>query len=386
MNGLQKNIMTTPKRSENNIRICHIASGDLWAGAEIQVLNMIYGLTKIDSFNIIGIIMNKGKLYDELLKLGIDVYLVDEMKYSLIKQIIIISSIIAKHKIEIIHSHRYKENIIASLVKIILRNKTKLIKTQHGTFYTINKVSNKRMGIYRLIDMFCTKYIFNKVVAVSNEISTQFKRFIPENKISTIHNSISFEKYNVSPDKNTDGHSKQQPLNIAIIGRLVKIKNIDEFITIIADLESNGLKIQSYIVGDGPEKGHLKNLSAKRGSTMQNNFLGQIENISEIYNLLDILFITSVHEGLPTVILEAMYFGKIVIARDVGGIPEIIKHNVNGFLYNDVKEAKNFVRMIYKNRSKYDYIRVKANKIIKEKFGNMAQSQKYSEVYQSLLG
>jgi hypothetical protein len=63
-----------------SINVFHIASGDLWAGAEAQVLNILQGLAKLSKYTVSAIIMNDGRLYRELLKSEIDVYLVDEKK------------------------------------------------------------------------------------------------------------------------------------------------------------------------------------------------------------------------------------------------------------------------------------------------------------------
>ena len=80
-----------------------------------------------------------------------------------------------------------------------------------------------------------------------------------------------------------------------------------------------------------------------------------------MYNKIDILFITSVHEGIPTVLLEAMHFGKIVIVHKVGGIPEIIEHGNNGFLYNGIEEAQEIAVMIYHDSLMYRDIGEKRN-------------------------
>lgn len=364
------------------VRICHIASGDLWAGAEVQVFNIIDGLIKINQFDIIAIIMNKGKLYNEIDKLGIRLYLVDERKMNFFKQVMEVRKIVKGENLGIIHSHRYKENILASIVKLTVNNRVNLLKTQHGSF---NITSRYRMKFYRLLDKFFTKHTFERIVAVSEDIADEFRRFMPEKKINVVPNSILPERYDVKERLGTNVCQAKEDLSMAIIGRLVGIKNIDEFIIIMADLRAENLKIISYIVGDGPEKNRLSKLSKELGISKYVQFLGEVEDISSIYNMIDILFISSLHEGLPTVILEAMYFGKIVIARNVGGIPEVMEHNKNGFLYDSIEQAKGIVRVVYGNSSKYDYIRINANKTIMQNFNNINQSKKYSHIYQAFL-
>ena len=372
---------------KNKLNICHIASGDLWAGAEIQVLNIIEGLIEIGSFDISAIIMNRGQLYDELCKLGINIFTVDEKNNNVVKQFCAMRNFISKNAIQVLHSHRYKENIFVSLIKLTFSNKIKLIKTQHG-FFAISKLPTTfRMKLYHLLDFFFTKYFFDTVVAVSDNIACQFHGIVHDNKIINICNSINFEKYYYESGNGCLEFDKNNPLKLlklAAIGRLVKIKNFGELILITKDLNEKGLAIKSFIVGSGPEEGHLKSLVTKYGISKCIAFLGHVNNISDIYNSIDILFITSIHEGIPTVLLEAMYFSKIVVARNVGGIPEVIAHNFNGFLYDDIKDAKKIIQMIYNNPLNYKYIAMNACNTVKMKYGNLIQAQHYATAYRNL--
>jgi glycosyltransferase involved in cell wall biosynthesis len=300
---------------------------------------------------------------------------------SLPLQFLKLRNILAQKKPDVLHSHRYKENIFASIATMTIGKKIKLIKTEHGS---IEISSTFRMKIYRKIDLILTGYLFDKVIAVSDDIAGQCKRFLPKKSVLTIHNSICFDRYHIQPEIQTtfnSGNGNTGCLRMASIGRLVKIKNLDEFIKITADLKKNGLRIMSYIIGDGPEKDSLCDLALRLECTDCNEFVGNVDDISRIYNKIDILFITSLHEGVPTVLLEAMYFGKIVIARNVGGIPEIVKHNKNGFLYKDIEEAKYLVKSIFRNRSNFDSIRRNAHKTIKLNYSNMIQARKYAAVY-----
>lgn len=370
---------------QKKINLCHIASGDLWAGAEVQVYNIIQGLISINKCRITVIIMNNGVLIEKLKKLNINVYLVDEAKYSLARQILMMRKIIKKNKIQLIHSHRYKENIFAGIIKLISSKNIKLIKTQHGTFDVIKGMSSYTMRIYRTLDLICTKYLFHKIVGVSNDISNQFRGIARNNKILTISNSICVDRYNVLKNKRMASSCNTETIHIAVIGRLVKIKNIDAFIVICELLIKKGMKVKSYVVGNGPEKDRLIRKTKELGISDYIEFVGYTANISEIYNKIDFLFVTSIHEGQPTVILEAMYFGKIIIAHKVGGIPEIIDHDKNGFLYNKIEQARDLVLQISKKLNKYEYIRIKARKTVEEKYTNRIQSEKYSQLYQSII-
>ena len=269
------------------------------------------------------------------------------------------------------------------MIKLIYRNFL-LVKTQHGTFDIIKNMSSGRMKIYRLIDLSFTKTVFDKTIGVSVDISNQFHKYIKK-KIATVSNSICNYKYTVLERGYQYGNSKDRPIRLTFMGRLVKIKNIEEFIKITKILYDSKYYCLSYIVGSGPEADHLKKISGELYTKSIIQFFGEIDNISEILNKTDILLITSIHEGLPTVLLEAMYFGKIVISKPVGGIPEVIDNNINGFLYNSVSEAISLITQIYENPSKFDYIRTNAMNTVKSNYTYTIQAKKYMDIYRTSL-
>jgi len=72
--------MNTSKARSRKMRICHLASGDLWAGAEVQVLNVCRGLLDTGAVDVSAIILNNGRLANELRSVGVDVSVMDEQK------------------------------------------------------------------------------------------------------------------------------------------------------------------------------------------------------------------------------------------------------------------------------------------------------------------
>ncbi len=359
------------------INACHLASGDLWAGAEVQIYNIIKGQNSSKNNKTYAILMNKGKLYDELRKLNINILLVNEKNLSLLKQILLIRKFVKKNDIRIIHSHRYKENIFASIISISFFRKIFLIKTQHGS---IMHSRGYRMKAYRAIDLLCSIDFFDKIIAVSNDISKQFQNYISRHKIDVVHNSICFNDYRIKEKKMRQNHK----LTVAVIGRLVKIKNIYEFITIITASIEKGINISGIIVGDGPERKSLELYVQNKGVKNNIKFLGYIDDISEIYNKIDILLITSTHEGIPTVMLEAMYLKKFVIAKNVGGISEVIKNLKNGLVYNSVNHGVQILSDLSKNILKLKKIQENARKTVELKYSHYVQAAKYERIYDSV--
>jgi glycosyltransferase involved in cell wall biosynthesis len=86
------------------------------------------------------------------------------------------------------------------------------------------------------------------------------------------------------------------------------------------------------IVGDGPRKEALVNYANELGITRHVIFTGFVENIPEIYSFSDVAVLSSLSEGLPQSLLQAMAAGVPVVATNVGGVPEVVIHEKTGLL------------------------------------------------------
>ena len=113
------------------MRIFHLISGDLWAGAEVMYYRLLKGLLNYKNLELTAILLNEGKLADEIRKLGIPVNIVDETRLNFFEIVRNVRKIITLASPDIIHSHRQKENILAYL-SAKSDKKIQLVCTQHG--------------------------------------------------------------------------------------------------------------------------------------------------------------------------------------------------------------------------------------------------------------
>ncbi len=145
-------------------------------------------------------------------------------------------------------------------------------------------------------------------------------------------------KIEVHREKKKFDIPKGEPL-VTYIGALTKIKGVDLLIKAFNELDTDA---KLMIVGDGPERKNLERMSAKNENI---TLSGKIDHkyISSIYKRSDVVVVPSVWpEPLSRVLLESAYFGVPIIATDVGGSPEVVKHGFNGLLVEpnsrDLKE------------------------------------------------
>jgi len=115
-------------------------------------------------------------------------------------------------------------------------------------------------------------------------------------------------------------------LNIGIVGRLVPIKNHRLFLEAAAKViaDSPKMQLRFKIIGNGELRRELEDYSHKLNINRQVNFLGWQKDLVKIYSNLDIVALTSINEGTPVSLIEAMASGRAVVATDVGGVRDLL--------------------------------------------------------------
>jgi glycosyltransferase involved in cell wall biosynthesis len=116
------------------------------------------------------------------------------------------------------------------------------------------------------------------------------------------------------------------------------------------------------------------------------HFLGNILNAGAYCSKADLFMLPSNYEGLPMVIIEAMSFGKPVVASDVGGISEIVRNDTNGYVVENSAEAfATRIREILQNREKYEAFSRASLDIYNAELTVDKMVAGYLNIYQSLL-
>lgn len=361
------------------MRIMILASGDLWAGAEVMVYQLCCGLKVCDDVEILVVLLNHGRLAKELESAGFDVTIVNEQKMAmrdLIKKIYCISKQYSPH---LIHSHRYKENILAWLMAMVLR-KVRLVATQHGMPETSRSKLNLS-GRFRTSCFFrLLSCCFGRTVLVSNEMRQSLvgSYGFRKKNVTVIHNGISLTSSEIKWDNDR--------LLIGSAGRLFPVKDYSLMVEIARLVVLADHDVDFVLAGDGPQLDLLKRKIKDYGIQNRFFFLGHQDDMDAFYRSLDIYINTSVHEGIPMSVLEAMSHWLPVVVPKVGGFPEIVKDGVNGFLIEG-REPDDFAeRIIDLTRKELRKpMAVAARICMEESFSREAMAQKYYQVYQEVL-
>jgi glycosyltransferase involved in cell wall biosynthesis len=121
---------------------------------------------------------------------------------------------------------------------------------------------------------------------------------------------------------------------ILFVGRLHPVKGIQYLIDAMVSIEKYDKNAKLLIIGDGEERYNLESYVNKRKLKDSITFIGELPHseLPQYFAASDIFVLPSLSEGFPNVLLEAMASGLPIIATNVGGVPDIIQENINGFL------------------------------------------------------
>ncbi len=171
--------------------------------------------------------------------------------------------------------------------------------------------------LYRLWSHFAT------VVTVVEAVKEQLiKLGVPTHHIQVIYNSVNMREFTPTPSRIED---LSQHFRILFIGRLAIEKGIDDLLRAIPEIQHQLPNLTLTIVGDGPQRHELTQLTEQLGLTDQVSFAGFRTDIPNIIKQCDVLVLPSTRrETFGIVMIEALATVKPVIATTTGGLTEIV--------------------------------------------------------------
>lgn len=371
------------------IKIVHIASGDSWAGAEVQLFTLAKALHRNPDVSIRVILLNHGELENRLKMLDIPVLVLNEFKISSLNIFWQLIKYLKHWKPDVVHTHRMKENVLGGLAAKIAGNIPSL-RTVHGAQENYNGWRKPHKRAMSLLDNFIGKYVQARIIAVSGNLAKVLQNIYPADKIAVIENGIDIKEVTscMSDDEPNLYRNTKGSFKIGLVGRLVEVKRVDLFIKIAHYIKQNypNSFLQFYIYGDGPMRAELESLCVKLNVQDIVRFEGHCKNIHKEIASLNALIITSNHEGLPMTLLEAMALDTLVISHSVGGIPDVLEQGNCGYLVNnqDVTEYSSVIMDIVNNQIHIKSVTDLAKQRVNKFYSSQQNGMKFIEQYKGL--
>jgi len=374
------------------IKILHIISGDMWAGAEVQVYNTLSSLDSIQDIEIYCVLFNDGQLRSNLSKIGIEVYIIDEAKNNSIIMLKRLRDVIIKLKPHIIHVHAVKEHFLGYLSLVLFSNDIKIVRTIHGMTEVSSNIplSQKiRSNIVVLLDKLLIHRYTDVIIAVSDELKHELIIKEPKGSVILIYNTLNLNNYAIENNKKEvrNRYDVGNKFWIGTAARLVEPKNLQLLIQAGRALLNSGISYQISIFGEGPLRKELSDTINENNLEDYVKLHGFEQEMPSIINALDVFILCSHHEGLPMALLEAMALGTPVICTAVGGMKEIVSDGYTGLSItpNDLNALTEAILKVFSNRYEASVMAKNAQEYIRKEFTIDISQKRYIELYVNLI-
>ena len=246
---------------------------------------------------------------------------------------------IRTEKPDIIHTHTAKAGTLGRVAGTMYRwltpgtligrpRQLRIVHTFHGHVFH-SYYSARKTRIFLAIERILAR-VSDRIIVLSDqqldEINSRF-RVGRRERFAIVPLGIDVEQFDFNMPTRQKLRAKlafkDDDIVVGFVGRLTEIKNVSLLLR-TAVLFRDTPKIRFVIIGDGHLRKGLEQEAAALGADRNTVFLGNRDDIAQIYNALDIVALTSLNEGTPLSLIEAMAAGKAVISTGAGGVRDLL--------------------------------------------------------------
>ncbi|MDD3013296.1 MAG: glycosyltransferase [Candidatus Gastranaerophilales bacterium] len=366
-------------KPKSTINILHLISSFEVGGIEKMLVNFLKNFSESD-FKYTLVVMNNSvdeNLKNELLSTGHNIYFLDRKKGHLHpKYIFKLLKIIKQHNIDIIHSHNFGSKFWSILCKLLLP-RLKLVFCFSDT-----NIANK----FNKFHVFIQNLAIDKNICISKSIYQECAK-AGITKLIQIYYGINTDNLRPISKK-----IYEQPLNIINVARITHLKKgQDILIKALKICKDKGMKLKCNFVGGICDKDkisieYLKKLTKELGLDEEVSFSGNRSDIPSLLAESDLFILPSRYEGLGLVLLETMAAGLPIIASNIDGPAELIRHGKNGLLFQNDNEfdLAEKIYSLYKNPEEMFNLAENGQNFVKN-FDILKMCSNYHQLYKDLL-
>jgi glycosyltransferase involved in cell wall biosynthesis len=377
-------------RRPRTIRVCHVMSADLWAGAEVQVATVASYLVHQPDVTLTAVLFNDGPLADELKRLGVPVLVIDERRHNPLQILLALIRFLRAHPQDVVHTHRNKDNVVGALAAK-LAGVPCVIRTVHGRAEPMSGWQRTKYRAYEALDGIALRRAADRVIAVSRSVAETLESAgCASASIVQIANGIDVEKLRRgrAPElvRQELGVNPGAPF-IGTVGRLSPVKGHIHFLRAARLVLDREPAARFLIVGDGPLRSELAAEAARLGIDRACVFTGSRTDVRDLIGALDIFVLPSLDEGIPMALLEAMALGKPAVATAVGGVPEILTDRVTGMLVapGDERALADACLELLRDATLTREVRTRATSLVEQRFSHERNGRAIADLYRDVV-
>ncbi|HUF79743.1 MAG TPA: glycosyltransferase, partial [Burkholderiales bacterium] len=225
--------MSNPDASSTpgpTLRVLHIVSGDLWAGAETQVHQLLRAANGVAGLEIRAVVLNPGVLAERLAAEGIEVMLLEEAQRSFPALAGNVVKLARGWRPHVIHTHRRKEHLLGALAAASCG--AGLVGTVHGRGEFAHSPLNLRQNALGAAERLVLTRCHDRLIAVSDEMAGELPG--PPAHAVVIPNSIDADAIRRAAAEPARGLEPDGRIRIGFLGRLVPVKQVTHMLEMMA--------------------------------------------------------------------------------------------------------------------------------------------------------
>lgn len=370
----------------SKIKILYIIGSSNIGGAEKMLCSLLKYLDK-DRFEAYVACPPEGLMVKDFKRFAKEVNVVDMSGIiSGIKAVFSLKRYMKARQIDIVHTHLFSADLIG-IIAARLASIPCVIATIHGYNFRVTGVFSLRniknyacSLLYKALYVYCSRLTAVSHAVREDLVNRGWARVSPK-KIELVFAAVDFEETvgnkEIVAEKHDHIFADNAQKYIGVIANFDRVKGHRVLLKAMPAVLKKMPNIRFLLTGTGEDEEYIKKGVKKAGIQDNVIFLGVVENTARIVYKCDIIVLPSLSEGLPLVVIEAMLFGKPVIASNVGGVPELIKNNENGILvqssdHNQLSEA---VLEMLKDGSKAYLLGQNGKNMIYSEFGSKFRAQ-----------
>ena len=239
-----------------------------------------------------------------------------------------VAELCREHDVRIWHGHDYKSNLFGVLLARLCD--LRLVTTVHGWVKHTEKTP-----LYFAVDRFAMRR-YEQVIAVSRDLyDASLAAGVARERLSLIENAIDTEEFRrARPPTASPLRAAVPPTRLVVgaVGRLSEEKGFELLIRAVEALLDEGLDLELWIAGEGDREAALREQAARSRHAARVRLLGYRTDVRELFEAFDLFALSSLREGLPNVVLEAMATEVAVVATRCGGMEAFARDGEDALL------------------------------------------------------
>jgi len=285
-------------------------------------------------------------------RLGVTVISVPEIQREIsvlhdARSVLQLAALIRSERPHILHTHTAKAGALARAAALIAGDARPpiVLHTFHGHVLK-GYFDASRTAFFRQVERALAR-TSDVLVAVSPEVRDELVELgvAPREKFAVIRLGIPLKERLDDPTADLDYRRlygiPADAFVVGWVGRMTGVKDTGAVLEIVAAARERGVDAVLCMVGDGPDRERLEQLAHDLGIVRACFFVGYQPDVAGYYGLFDAFVLPSVNEGTPVSAIESLASGTPVVANRVGGVPDVVRDGLDGFLVEagDVRGA-----------------------------------------------